>query len=669
MIYNESGANVVTDNHLLTAEQGQIYNYSQNSGVSSYSGLSGVSQNTGPHQMPQYKEPSVVYVEGAANLLAPPTGGSGAILSAERHSNGSRRTSDASGSIHSGHSLVHQQQQLHQPYVPTAFHGSHNNIGHQHQLSGGHESASLPRIQYISYATPPHAHSDIHQPSVIIDPQSSLPVIGYPSHSQLPGSQTGLSERALSIHSNHSHRSSGRQSPASTHSQHVHFQAYPPIAYGVPPPPPQSRFISSDDLMTVELALLHNKNCQIPGCCCYRVREIMEKQGHRVAAPNDSPEMSSITSSSASGSVNQRQRGMHAHMSSTDSDSDYSSANDRRLRRPYNLRLLSDEHNRNPNLHPHYHLTTKSYLRRVSTESTVDHRRSKSLSDLTPLTEVSESTTPAKTPAVGGVIKPGTPVYDRQPPLGETTAEEATGDELSYPNGHPALLREISISADNIPALCLNDCPFTPSPLKEGRGVLAQSPNRGKRWGGSFRRGSVKSAQPSLKTVKEKTSSVESDESNTSSRPDTPNKSSVSDDDGIVADIKPEPAKVTERKLDQRKGKEVEEEVQTLSLTAEAYHDSALDSEVREILQNGSPSKDIHKPRPSYSPLLNRRNDSSSLSYLSSTGCAMTDPRMRRSISPLSVGSQVSTHSRRSTSPYETEVRKQNGVITEITEC
>ena len=56
---------VPNGNNLLgpnSNQQQQLYNISQNSGVSgvsSYSGLSGVSQNYGPHQMPQFGDPSV----------------------------------------------------------------------------------------------------------------------------------------------------------------------------------------------------------------------------------------------------------------------------------------------------------------------------------------------------------------------------------------------------------------------------------------------------------------------------------------------------------------------------------------------------------------------------------------------------------------------------------
>ena len=673
---------VPNGNNLLgpnSDQQQQIYNISQNSGVSgvsSYSGMSGVSQNHGPHQMPQFGDPSV-------HLSLPP--GTNGNHYVDHHSASSRRTSDTSGSIHSGYSHGHQPL-----YHPTALHSSHNVINQQQQqYPGGHpESASLPGLQYVGGGYPilPYVASDIHHPQAI-DPLSSLPVLSqYPPNGAYPAAypqlaasqplQTAHSDRAHSMHSNHSshsHKSSGRQSPASAHGQHVqhqspHMQAI--LAYQPPQPPQPPHFISPNDLATVHFALMHNRHCQIPGCCCYKVRELVEVGKGRM--PYDSPEMSI----SSRGSGNSRLHKVSHQVSSTDSDSDYSSSSDRRSRPP-NLRLLSDEHNRNPNLHPHFHLTTKSHMRRVGMQAPVDHRRSKSLSDLTPLTELPE--TPAKTPAIGGSIKAGTPVYCCQ----EDAPEQAATEDCHCPN-QPMLLREISISADNIPALCLNDCPFTPSPLKEGCRALANTPGRRR---SSFRKGSMRSTKPKLKTVKEKTSSAESDDSNTSSRSNTPIKSSLSDDEGI--DIKRHHSQelktssrehtkiipdttLTNKAPEDNAHKTLVDNVQKSSLGIESSpHDRSSDDEVREIFQN-APARDVQKKlSSSHSPLLGRKNDGTNLSYLSSNGTAMSDPRMRRSTSPLSIGSasQVSVHSRRSASPYETEVRKQNGVVMEITEC
>lgn len=679
ILYTNTDVQLGNGNHHLGPaihDQNQIYNISQNSGVSgvsSYSGLSGVSQNHGPHMMPHYKEPSLVYQEGTGVFLGVPSSGVGAngVLYTDFHSTGSQKTSETSVSRHSGQSLNQQQQP--QLYPSSTHHASCNVLSsHQHQHSVGPNSSSLPHIQYVGNVTPPHLPVRHHfqQP---LDPQSSLPVLSngacaYSVYPQpLATSQPLMTEGAYSCHSNHSQRSSGRQSPASS-IQHQSPQMQP-HSYVIPAAHhPQPHYISRNDLLTVELALMHNRNCQIPGCCCYKVREIMENRGYR-PAPYDSPEMGSISSSGTSGSCSSRGPRVHHHQSSTDSDSDYCSGNDRRSRPP-NLKLLREDHNRNPNLHPHYHLTTKSYLRRVGTQHTVDHRRSKSLSDLTPVAEMPETVTPAKTPVVGGSIRQDTPVYDCKPTLSEDVTEQTARDDCTYHPGHPALLREISISADNIPALCLNDCPFTPSPLKEGREQLGLNPNRSRRRGNSFKRGSLRNTQSKLGTVKEKTSSVEMDDSNTSShssRTDTPVKLLQSDDDGIVADEKGHPPEKQEAALPPEN-----------TFTDDAWNSLLIaeqlqtDTEVKEICQNTSTRDNVRKTyssTSSHSPLPYRKNDGTNFSYLSSNGSALTDCRMQRSTSPLSIGSQVSTHSRRSTSPYETERRKQNGVITETTEC
>ena len=370
--------------------------------------------------------------------------------------------------------------------------------------------------QPIPQDQPPHITSCEIPQQQLVDPlsSSSAPLLPqypsggdtvYPQRTTSQPIQPACLEQSHSMifsHSDHSDISSDHQSPASTHGKYVqhpspHMQPVPGYQAR------QSQFISQSDLAAVQRALMHNRHCQIPGCCCQRVRELVE--GSRGRMLYDSPEMS--IASSGSGNSNRIHRVSH-QVSSTDSDSDYSSYTDKRSRPP-NLRLLSDEHNRNPNLHPHYHLTTKSHMRRVSVHAPVDHRRSRSLSDLTPLIEVPE--TPATTPPIGGSIKPGTPVYYQQlqPALGEDATEQFVKDDCS-----PMLLREISISSDNIPALCLNDCPFTPSPLKESCRMLAATPGRRK---GSFRRASMRSTKPKLKTVKDNVPNEAEEEESSSS--------------------------------------------------------------------------------------------------------------------------------------------------------
>ena len=93
-----------------------------------------------------------------------------------------------------------------------------------------------------------------------------------------------------------------------------------------------------------------------------------------------------------------------------------------------------------------------------------------------------------------------------QPPLDENVSRETARDECTDLTGHPALLQENSISADNIPALCLNDYPTS---------------NRPKQMVSSFRKGSLK----------ERTIYIDS---NMSSQTDSPIRSSLSDDSGEI---------------------------------------------------------------------------------------------------------------------------------------
>ena len=205
--YVPNGKNLLPVN----GDQQQIYNISQTSGVSgvsSYSSMSGVSQNHGPHKMPQFGDPAYLSLPPGTNYP-------------DHHSASSRRTSDTSGSIHSGYSNGYQV-----PYYPTAIHSSHNVINHQPQ--GSHpDSTSLPGFQYVlgGYPTPPHIASREIPQQILVDPLSSVPILPHPNgtyvaYPQLAASQpipTVHSERAhstLSNHSGHSHKSSGRQSPA-----------------------------------------------------------------------------------------------------------------------------------------------------------------------------------------------------------------------------------------------------------------------------------------------------------------------------------------------------------------------------------------------------------------------------------------------------------------------
>ena len=164
-----------------------------------------------------------------------------------------------------------------------------------------------------------------------------------------------------------------------------------------------------------------------------------------------------------------REETISHQQSSTDSDSAYGSSIDGRLR-PLNQNIVINEHDR-PYLHPHYNLTTRSYQRHVSVCAPVDHGRSKPLSDLTPLTMVPE--TPAKTPAIQGIIISHADTPIKASTSGDDEIVTDTQHDNTHSSRNPALTREISC-ADNIPAVSLNDCLFTPSSVIEECRPLAQ---------------------------------------------------------------------------------------------------------------------------------------------------------------------------------------------------
>ena len=609
-----------------TTPHDQIYNVSQ------ISCASGVSQDHGPHKMPRFGDPS--HLGLPSNPSFP-----------HHHSVKSQSMQSTDSGYGNGHQVL---------YYPTAVHDSNSLPGFQ-CINCGHPITQQHR--YIdSFSFAPHP--------------SRYPNPAYPQHpASKPLQPIGL-EQSHSNHSGHSNKGFGRQSPASIHSQYIqhpspHMQPLP-----VYQPALQSHFISPGDVAIVKFALMHNRHCQIPGCCCYQIRELVEgvRGGSLMPYCYDSPEVRNF-------SGNRNSRRVHHQASSSDSDSDCSTYIERRSR-PKNLRLriLSNEHNRNPNLHPHYHLMKKSHMHRINApinhrrskslsdltpltevpetpaktpaiggsvragtpvydehnrnpnlhphyhltkkshtccvNAPVNHRRSKSLSDLTPLTEVPE--TPTKTPAIGGSVKAGTPVYYCPPTIGEDGQEKPISPVDCHCTNQPMLLRQISISADNIPALCLNSCPFTPSPL-------AAPPSRRK--GSSLQGELMQSTKPRIS-----------------------DKEPVDTAHQTLIDSAPKS-----------------------SLGMESSHyDRSLDDEVKEIMQS-APARDIQKTAPSRSPLLGRkRNESTNSSLL------LSDPRIRHFISPLSVGSSshnIIMPSRRSASPYETVVHRENGIVTETTEC
>ena len=276
--------------------------------------------------------------------------------------------------------------------------------------------------------------------------------------------------------------------------------------------------ITNSTLLHVMTCLMHNKDCEINGCPC---KQLQHHWSHLEASSNVSLQQKKSPERRA-----RRPKELPCS-SSTESDSDVPSK-----KACMRLKL-------NNKLHPHYHLSSHSH--KIAAAGTVEtHRRSRSMSDLTPITEIHE----AFSPQVGGAIKPGTPIHCGKM-LGEGSTEDSytgpTKEELlqqsavtPHSKPSPPLLREISLSSDNLPVLCLNSCLLqvnSPSPNKR----------RGRSLGDSKLAKHV-SSKPVLQSVHEVNNSLETDGSNTSSRSDSPaeNDTAKSDnDEGIDVSLDP----------------------------------------------------------------------------------------------------------------------------------
>ena len=466
--YDES--NPKADNF---SNHGSDDRHSKSGAGSDLSGLSGVSGNVpGAHKMPNFGYDNSVV--SSSDYLIPPQ-----LYDPRRNSVNSGQT----------------QSTFIPPGPPTSYHPDY-------QYRRG-SSDVYPNAASMHYSPRSRSASQGHIPANgninlcdIIPPGSYLPdypqppdqvpFFPSPSHSSISGSP---------YHKRTDSRHSSSNSQISQPQQQISQPQQP---------------VSDTILLTVMNCLMHNSNCEILDCPC---RQIQYRYKHLKA--------SSVP-------LEQKKTPERKTSSSTDSDSDTTSAKRGRMRLDLNQNRL----------HPHYHISTRSHVRRTSTRVTQKKRRSRSLTDLTPITEAPRET---PTPQVGGAIKADTPVCDgrclnQEQAEGHTAAAgiplHPTKEELLSPapltplgRPRPPLLREISLSSDNLPVLCLNDCLLarTPSPMKH--------------------RGKLPRHVTVLKPVRENSSYTETDDSNTSSRSNstcTENeaKSSQSDnDEGIASSV------------------------------------------------------------------------------------------------------------------------------------
>ena len=194
------------------------------------------------------------------------------------------------------------------------------------------------------------------------------------------------------------------------------------------PPLEQRTSIPDEILLTVVSSLMHRQNCQIPNCPCKSMQERYRE-------------------------LYRQHPSYHPHQHAAESYKRECGTNTDPGERKHQFHLTLSSQNLTNDTHPHYHLTTKSHIRRVMPKPPLVRWRS---NDLIP-----------------AVAAPGD---------GRSEVDEFYSDPM-YEDYKPPLLREISISTDNISALCVNDCPLTPTPLREFR-TLISSPmrSRPRRW-------------------------------------------------------------------------------------------------------------------------------------------------------------------------------------------
>ena len=474
-----------------TQGQEQVYETSQNSNASGYSGLSGVSnQEPGHHQMPYYAGTDVS--GGSANPQASITSVSGGRLAPpSHHSNGNIRSNRSSDcSVHSAHSR--QGSNASYPVKLTAEALSQFQKGPQKASSYNHipstnqqtRSAHVTGHHYPQLqANSGHYHSDTgymsySNPQLTLPPEALKPNI-VPSPALATVDATPNNQPDVPF--------PHRGSPPTN-------APFPNEDSNQPP-----KKVTDETIEKVLDSLMHNRNCAIPNCICFSARQLYKSKVASKRKPASTVQYQSSSSSSDSDSALGKRSRLFLPLSSQDP----------------------------PALHPHFHPSSKTRVRSSVTRHKLTRKRSKSL-DLTPVPEVS----PTKAPKVGGCLVAGTPVCGAPPTIEDAIAEEerlspvkgTLGQNIfsaapahRYSPSMPDCLdsnldRLTSLSADNLPTLCLNDCPLVNTPKEEIK-ALSQAP---------VSHTSSAAGKPALSTINERNKEADTDGSNTSSRSDSP---------------------------------------------------------------------------------------------------------------------------------------------------
>ena len=179
------------------------------------------------------------------------------------------------------------------------------------------------------------------------------------------------------------------------------------------------------DMMLMAIScLMHQENCQISKCPC---KEVKKRFQHLM------PQTRAHRQKEAERVVDEAQRG---DLDPTD--------------RRQQLRISLSSQNFNKEIPVHHHMTSRKTI--------IQRRRSRAM-DLTPVVEQPEEPC-AMTPSATVFSPAVTPAGEKLRVLSPSTPSASTITP-------PVLLREISLSADNLPALYLNDCPIAATPLMQ----------------------------------------------------------------------------------------------------------------------------------------------------------------------------------------------------------
>ena len=297
--------------------------------------------------------------------------------------------------------------------------------------------------------------SSSHVPGHLLRATPSVSIPGSQTNLQQPFNRNSYAASESEFYQKLFPNSEGTQSTGNLPADITRVSPVPPLGmmppgssnYLSPPTNPESVSpspLADEILRYVVGCLMHRRDCQIPRCPCKDVQQryqemLMRDTDTTRATPRPPPQCGD---------------------------------------KKHHLHLSLSQQNLGSNEHPHWHLHTKSHIRRTQQPLFV-RQRSKSV-DLTPIMETRE------TPVIEKRLTPA-PIDENRVLRRHSLKTEADCDTpdgpRKDPDWRPPLLREISLSADNLPALCLNNCPLTPSPLRENRtlAAAAMSPLREER--------------------------------------------------------------------------------------------------------------------------------------------------------------------------------------------